>query len=77
MRKYVGEGRKIPGVPAADLTEEEWAEHVAAGRIIETCEITGDDGTVSRVPSSGAALWEKMPEGRARPAPSADEGGHE
>ena len=44
MRQYIGPGF-VPGVPARDLTEEEWDEHVRARRIIEGA------------PSS--ELWEK------------------
>lgn len=31
--KYQGSGEYVPGVPARDLTEEEHAEHVEAGRL--------------------------------------------
>lgn len=48
-RKYIGGGDYVPGVPARDLTEEEWSEHVDAGRIV-----TGE-------PS--AKLWKKVKPG--------------
>lgn len=42
MRKFIGtfdqDGNPeafVPGVPCRDLEEEEWTEHVAAGRIVE------------------------------------------
>ncbi len=34
MRKYIGPGF-VPGVPARDLTEKEYQEHVKAGHIVE------------------------------------------
>jgi len=62
MRKYVGSGDYVSNVPARDLTEEEWAEHVAAERIVETVEITDDEGKVKRVPGPAMALWQKAPD---------------
>lgn len=36
MRKFIGDGSQtVPGVPARDLTEEEWRYWVQAGRIVE------------------------------------------
>lgn len=70
MRTYKG-GGLVPGVPARDLTEEEWDEHVKAGRIVEG--------------QPSAALWEKHEERRTPratkaadlPAQSGPESGEE
>ena len=35
MRKYVGAGRYVPGVPARDLTEQEYQAAIKAGLIVE------------------------------------------
>lgn len=50
MRKFIALDKDgnptafIPGVPARDLTDEEWEEHAEAGRIVEG--------------EPSAALWE-------------------
>jgi len=45
MRTYIGEGRYVPGVPARDLSEEEWSAALKAGLLTDE--------------SPAAALWEK------------------
>lgn len=70
MRKYIGGRRYVPGVPARDLTEAEWAEFTnplyeerpAAGGKTERVKVRGpllEEG------SPAAELWEK--EGEERP----------
>jgi len=71
MRNYIGSGAYLPGVPARDLSDEEWAEHVAAGRIVETVEVTDDEGHAKRVPGPAMALWEKAPDPPAEGEPAA------
>lgn len=61
MRKFIAldaDGKPteyILNVPAGDLSEEEWAEHVAAGRI-------DPDGPTG-------ALWEKTDDKKGKAAP--------
>lgn len=46
MRRFIGDGSQaVPGIPCADMSEDEWKELVKAGRITE--------GTPA------ASLWEK------------------
>lgn len=51
MRKYVGPGI-VPGVPAQDLTEEDYQEHERAGRLPKD--------------SPAAACYEKVEPGARR-----------
>jgi hypothetical protein len=74
MRKYTGDGAYIPGVPARDLSEAEWREHVAAGRIVETVEVTDDEGKTKTVPGPAMALYTKT---KDPPAGAAGDGAQE
>jgi len=78
MRKYTGNGAYIPGVPAQDLSEAEWREHVVAGRIVETVEVeeVQEDGSTKTktVPGPAMALYTKVKDPPAGAAGPGDDG---
>jgi hypothetical protein len=85
MRKFIGVDQFVPGVPATDLTEEEWALYTqplyrrdGAGEIEkdEAGKPIAKRGPLIVEGEPSAALWEKAPDPkpeRTPPAPPAQD----